>query len=51
VILQPLILMVIFYILFGIFVKVPTDNIPYSLFFLSGFVVWQFFSQIVNTVP
>jgi lipopolysaccharide transport system permease protein len=48
VVLQPLILMVIFYILFGIFVKIPTDNIPYSLFFLSGFVVWQFFSQIVN---
>ena len=48
VVLQPLILMVIFYILFGVFVKIPTDNIPYSLFFLSGFVVWQFFSQIVN---
>jgi lipopolysaccharide transport system permease protein len=48
VVLQPLILMVIFYILFGVFVKIPTGNIPYSLFFLSGFVVWQFFSQIVN---
>lgn len=48
VILQPLILMLIFYVLFGIFAKIPTDNIPYSLFFLSGFVVWQFFSQIVS---
>jgi lipopolysaccharide transport system permease protein len=48
VVLQPLILMVIFYIIFGILVKVPTGNIPYSLFFLSGFLVWQFFSQVVN---
>jgi lipopolysaccharide transport system permease protein len=29
-------------------VKVPTGNIPYHLFFLSAFVIWQFFSQIVN---
>lgn len=48
VVLQPLILMVIFYIIFGILVKVPTGDIPYSLFFLSGFLVWQFFSQVVN---
>ncbi len=48
VILQPLIQMVIFYIIFGIFVKVPTNGVPYPLFFLSGFVVWQFFTQVVN---
>jgi lipopolysaccharide transport system permease protein len=27
---------------------VPTGGIPYSLFFLSGFVVWQFFTQVIN---
>jgi lipopolysaccharide transport system permease protein len=48
VVLQPLILMLIFYIIFGVFAKIPTGNLPYSLFFLSGFVVWQLFSQIVN---
>ena len=48
VVLQPLIQMLIFYIIFGVLVKVPTGNIPYSLFFLSGFLVWQFFSQVVN---
>jgi lipopolysaccharide transport system permease protein len=48
VVLQPLIQMLIFYVIFGILVKVPTGNIPYSLFFLSGFMVWQFFSQVVN---
>lgn len=47
--LQPIIQMVIFYIILGWLVKVPTGDVPYTLFFLSGFVVWQFFSQIVNS--
>jgi lipopolysaccharide transport system permease protein len=47
IVLQPLIQMVIFYILLGVLVKVPTGDIPYHLFFLSAFVVWQFFSQVV----
>jgi homopolymeric O-antigen transport system permease protein len=48
VVLQPLIQMLIFYVIFGLFVKIPTNGIPYPLFFLSGFVVWQFFTQVVN---
>lgn len=48
VILQPLIQMVLFYIVFGLLVRVPTNGIPYQLFFLTGFVVWQFFTQVVN---
>jgi lipopolysaccharide transport system permease protein len=48
IILQPLIQMLIFYVIFGIMVKVPTGGIPYQLFFLSAFVVWQFFTQVVN---
>jgi lipopolysaccharide transport system permease protein len=48
VVLQPLIQMLIFYVILGILIKVPTDGIPYHLFFLSAFVVWQFFSQVVN---
>jgi lipopolysaccharide transport system permease protein len=46
--LQPLIQMMIFFVILGVLIKVPTNNIPYQLFFLSGFVVWQFFSQVVN---
>lgn len=48
IILQPLIQMMIFYVLFGILVKVPTNGVPYPLFYLSGFIVWQFFTQVVN---
>lgn len=46
--LQPMIQMTIFFIILGMLIKVPTGGIPYQLFFLSGFVVWQFFSQVVN---
>jgi lipopolysaccharide transport system permease protein len=48
VILQPLIQMLIFYIILGVLIKVPTNGIPYHLFYLSAFVVWQFFTQVVN---
>lgn len=48
IVLQPLIQMLIFYVILGILVKVPTGNIPYHLFFLSAFVIWQFFTQVVN---
>lgn len=49
IILQPVIQMLIFYLILGIIAKIPTEGIPYPIFFLSGFVVWQLFSQVVNT--
>jgi lipopolysaccharide transport system permease protein len=48
IILQPLIQLLIFYVIFGILAHIPTNGVPYPLFFLSGFVVWQFFTQVVN---
>lgn len=48
VVLQPLIQMLIFYIILGVLIKVPTGSIPYHIFFLSAFVVWQFFTQVVS---
>lgn len=48
VVLQPLLLMLIFSTIFGMMMRVPTNGIPYPLFFLSGFVVWHFFTQVVN---
>lgn len=49
IIVQPLIQMLIFTVIFGFLIRVPTGGIPYSIFFLSGFVIWQFFTQIVNS--
>ena len=48
IILQPLLHMAILYVFLGILVKVPTGNIPYHIFFLSGFIIWQFFSKVIN---
>lgn len=48
IILQPLIQMMIFYVIFGLLVRIPTNGVPYPLFYLSGYVVWQFFTQVVN---
>lgn len=47
--LQPIINMLIFYLILGVLARVPTEGIPYPIFFLSGFVVWQLFSQIINS--
>ena len=49
IVLQPIIQMLIFYLILGVLVKVPTEGIPYPIFFLSGFVVWQLFSQVINS--
>ncbi len=42
--LKPFISLVIFTVVFGGIVKVPSENIPYPLFCLSGLVLWNYFS-------
>ncbi len=41
---QPLISMFIFTIFFGRLAKIPSGDLPYSLFVLCGLVLWGFFS-------
>jgi lipopolysaccharide transport system permease protein len=41
-------MMLIFAVFFGIFIGVPTDGIPYTLFFYCGLVPWMFFSAAVS---
>lgn len=43
-ILQPLATMTIFTIFMGKLAKMPSDNLPYSLFAFSGLLPWQLFS-------
>jgi lipopolysaccharide transport system permease protein len=47
-VLQPLALMVIFSIVFGYFVNVPTDGIPYPLFSYSALLPWTFFTTTIT---
>ena len=42
---QPLLMVVIFTAIFTKIVRMPTGNIPYPVFFLSGLLPWMFFSN------
>jgi lipopolysaccharide transport system permease protein len=48
-VLQPTMAMVIFTIIFGRLVKLPTDGSPYPVFVYAGLLPWTFFSNAVST--
>ena len=45
---QPLLTSLVFTIIFGKIIKIPTDGIPYILFYISGIILWSFFSEVFN---
>jgi len=45
VLLQPLLLMVVFSLFFGLVVKIPSDNLPYPIFYFTALLPWNFFAQ------
>jgi lipopolysaccharide transport system permease protein len=48
-VLQPLLAMALFTVVFGRLTDVPSDGIPYSLFVLAGLAVWSFISTAVGS--
>lgn len=48
-VIQPLVTMIIFTYFFGKLAKVPTDGVPYPIFFYTGLLLWTFFSNGVNS--
>jgi lipopolysaccharide transport system permease protein len=48
VVLQPLLTMVIFSLFFGRLAKVPSDDVPYTLFAFTALVPWTFFAFGLN---
>jgi len=44
-IIQPIFTTLIFLILFNRIAKIPTDNIPATLFYMSGITIWNYFSS------
>lgn len=44
-IIQPLFIMIVFAVFFGIFIGVPTEGMPFTLFFYCALVPWTFFSM------
>jgi lipopolysaccharide transport system permease protein len=48
-VLQPLATMVLFSIVFGRLVGVPSDGVPYPLFAFAGLVMWTFFATALGS--
>lgn len=48
-VLQPLLGMLLFTLLFGQVAKLPSDGMPYPLFYFSSLLVWSYFSTALNT--
>jgi lipopolysaccharide transport system permease protein len=47
-IVQPVLGMVIFAVVFGRFAKLPNDGIPYPVFYLTAFLIWTYVSTSVT---
>jgi len=45
VLIQPLVAMIIFSVVFGRFAKLPSEGLPYPLFVLTGLMPWQLFAS------
>ena len=48
VILQPLITMMIFTVVFSYMAKIPSDGLPYPIFAYTALLPWTYFSQAVG---
>jgi lipopolysaccharide transport system permease protein len=47
-ILQPVLTAAVFTVVFGLLVRMPSDGLPYPLFFLAGLVPWTYFSTALT---
>jgi len=46
--LQPLSQVLVYSVIFGLLLKVPSAGVPYPLFVLSGVIAWTYFSNVVS---
>lgn len=49
IVLQPLVSMALYTIVFGVLAKLPSDGIPYPVFSYVGLLPWTFFSDCVSS--
>jgi lipopolysaccharide transport system permease protein len=47
-VIQPVLSMVVFTVIFGRFVRIPSGGVPYPVFSLSGVVAWTYFSGALS---
>ena len=48
VVLQPLLTMVVFTVIFGLFAKLPSDGLPYPIFSFTALLPWNYFAQAIS---
>lgn len=48
VVLQPLLTMIVFTVIFGQFAKMPSDDLPYPIFTFAALLPWNYFSQAIS---
>lgn len=49
-VLNPLLNTIVYTIIFGLIVRIPTDGLPPILFYMSGIIIWNYFSAcVLNT--
>lgn len=48
IVLQPLVSMVLYTVIFGLIAKLPSDGLPYTVFSYVGLLPWNFFSATVT---
>lgn len=48
-VIQPLLAMILFSIIFGRLAKMPSDGLPYPLFVYAGLLPWTFFANALTT--
>ena len=48
IVINPLLSTVVFTVIFGVIAGIPTDGVPQFLFYLSGNILWGFFSNCLN---
>jgi lipopolysaccharide transport system permease protein len=47
-VLQPFLTMLVFALFFGRFVRIPSDGVPYPVFFYCGLLPWTFFANAIT---
>jgi len=47
-VLQPLLTMAIFTVIFGFFAKMPSDGVPYPIFAFTALLPWTYFAQAIS---
>ncbi|KHF38717.1 ABC transporter permease [Halalkalibacter okhensis] len=48
---QPLGLVAVYTIVFSLFVRLPSEGVPYALFFIVALLPWRFFNSTIGSSP